>query len=136
MTVERFASQIHATELIPNGWTVVEDIEPTRDLDIEKLECIGVLEGNEEYIGAKEMRERAVKLEGNLGLSDAKHLLAKQTKIPVEFRKHYILLPGTVLRDADGYGNIPCIGWRGHRWGHSFLLGGRFGSLFCFVRSK
>lgn len=44
------------TDLIPNGWTVVEDVEPTPNFDISELKpCSG-------YISGEEMRRRATVL--------------------------------------------------------------------------
>lgn len=104
--------------LIPKGWEVVEDVEPTPDLDISKLKPRSFFKDSDKngYISGEEMRKRAQEFKGNLGLSDGKRMLAEQDKIPPEFRS-YIPLPGALVRDSDGKLRVPCLGWSyDHRW--------------------
>ena len=119
----RFASEIHAAELIPKGWTVVEDVEPTSDLDISKRKPSSFLKDSDKngYIDGPEMRKRAPEFKGNLGLSDGKIMLADGGKlIPKEFRDFYIPLPGTLLRDPDGRLHVPYLNFDVGRWVLSF----------------
>jgi len=115
-----FASEIHAPELIRNGWTVVEDVEPASDLDIGKRKPRSFLRDSDKkgYISGPEMRKRAKEefKSGNIGLPDGKSMLAEQDKIPVEFRDFYIPLPGTLLRASDGRLRVPYLRWYGKRW--------------------
>lgn len=122
------------TDLIPNGWTVVEDIAPSQ-FDVNKLKPRSFLKKSDKkgYINSEEMRKRVVEFKGNLGLSDAKRMLAEQDKIPTEFRDFYIPFPGTVLRDSDGDLIVPYLCWGGDRWylgfrwlGNDWFDGDRF----------
>lgn len=129
--LSKFPCEIYARELIPQGWTVLEDVEPTANLDVAKLRFVSYLNGGESYIVGDEMRKRAVMLGGNLGLSDAPRILAEQAKLSVD-RNCYILLPGTKLRRAGGNLFVPYLFWFGGRlilyffWlGHYFYDGGR-----------
>jgi hypothetical protein len=137
----KFPSLIHAPELIPEytdkdgkkcKWEVVEDVEPTPDLDIGKLKTRSFLKDSNKngYIGGEEMRKRAAESKGgNLGLSDGKIMLVDGGKlIPKEFLDFYIPLPGTLLRGSGGHLNVPYLGFRDGRWDLRFgWLGGGWG---------
>lgn len=112
---EKFPCELHASDLIPEGWTVVEDVSPS---DLTRgVEFVPFVKNGEGYINGELMRQRAVELKGNLGLSDVKYLLTHQELIPVEFRgNNYIVLPGTVLRSPDGRLGVPCLSWFVERW--------------------
>lgn len=119
-------------DLIPEEWTVVEDVAPSA-FDISKLKPVSFLKSGESSIGGEEMRRRAVKFKANLGLADGKRMLVEQDKIPAEFRDFYIVLSGTVLRDSDGYLRVPDLYFLGGRWvldfnwlGSGWLDSGRF----------
>lgn len=111
----QFPSETQAADLIPEGWAVVEDVEPS-EFNISDLEFVSFLEGEEQYVAGEEMRKRSVALRGNLGLCDAKRLLAGQNEIPEDIRSKYIVLPGTVLRGSDRYLRVPFLYWHGGRW--------------------
>ena len=112
----QFPSVVFAADLIPTGWSVVEDVNPSL-YDVAKLKPTSYLKDGEMWIKSDEMRKRAVEMRGNLGLCDAKRLLANDGKlIPVEFRKFFIPLPGTVLRDAVGGLYVPYLPFDGDRW--------------------
>lgn len=124
---------VYAPELIPQGWEVavidgvVQDVAPKADLDVSKVDFKSFLQGDESYTSGNEMRKRAIKLKGNLGLSDAKRFLEQQDKIPPEFRgKKYIVFTGTVLRGSDGVFHVAYLDWDGGRWvlGFGWLGGG------------
>lgn len=124
-----FPSEIHAIDLIPEGWKVVEDVSLSV-VDVEKLKKRHFgsnvkVKGNEwlpdsvqyaEPTKFATVRKRAVKLNGNLGLVDAKHMLAEQDRIPIKFRGFWILLPGTVLRDRSGSKQVRTL-WFDYRCG-------------------
>lgn len=107
-----FPSVRFVPDLIPNGWTVLEDVEPTANLDVAKLKFVSYLNGHESYIVGDEMRKRAVMLGGNLGLSDAPRILCDQAKLSVESHDYFILLPGTRLLRSDDVLVVPCLFWR------------------------
>lgn len=134
---KKFLSEIHATELIPNGWEIVEYVEPSK-FQVKDLEFISFLEKGEEYVKGDVMRQRAVKLKANLGLYDGKYLLEHQDEIPAKLRgKKYIVLPGTVLRGSYGNLHVPYLRWLGDRWVLSFhWVGDGFNGDGCLARSK
>lgn len=134
--LSQFPSQIHAADLIPNGCRVVEDVEPT-EFNVEDLEFPTFLEAGETSIGGDLMRERAVNLKANFGLTDGKRILANQGKIPVEMRGKYIVLTGTKLRDPDGCLCVACLYWDDDRWVLDFIwLDDGFGGYDRLVRRK
>jgi|GEM_PF-3976655 len=110
-----FPSEIQTPELIPEGWTVVEDVEPS-EFNVSDLEFISFLEGEEQSVASKEMRQRAVTLLGNLGLCDGKRMIACQNEIPKDLHGKSILLPGTVLRKPGWGFFIPCLCYGGVCW--------------------
>lgn len=118
-------------------WEIVEDVELSK-FDIKNLSFISFLENGEDYIRGEEMRKRAVTLKANRGLADAKYLLDHQAEIPAKLRgKKYIVLPGTVLRDSNGYLCVPYLHWNGVRWVLSFFwVGNGFHSSIVLARSK
>lgn len=114
-----FPSQIHAADLIPQGWMVVEDVAPSK-FHVKELEFISFLNQGESSINCEVIRQRAVTLKANLGLVDGKRILAEQDKLPVELRDKYIVLPGTLLRAPDGLLRVAYLFWDGGRWCLSF----------------
>ncbi|MEK9170410.1 MAG: hypothetical protein AAB674_02065, partial [Patescibacteria group bacterium] len=63
------------------------------------------------------MKQRAKKLNANLGQHHAEYLLEHQDLIPKEWRgKFYLTFPGTVWRDRVGFRDVPCLSWDGGRW--------------------
>jgi len=121
-----FPSLTLAADLIPSGYTVVEDVAPTLK-SIGDLDLASFLEPGESYVNGETMRQRAVVLKANLGLADLKVALADQAKISEEAKPFYIVFPGTVLRDPDGrlcvaylsWGGDLCVaylGWDDDRW--------------------
>lgn len=106
---------VTCADLIPQGWTVVEDVDPS-DFQVEDLEFISCLNEGEDCIDGKTMRVRAVTLKANLGLFDGKRILDQQDKVPVEIRGKYIFLPGTLLRDSVGDLHVAYLYWDDERW--------------------
>ena len=107
---KKFPSLVHAADLIPEGWTVLEDVEPTFDLDMSKWKLRLFLKDDDHirgWLDPVEMRERAVEFGGNLGLSDGKRMLIEQNKLPEKFKEYFIPLPGTLLRTSDGGVVVP-----------------------------
>lgn len=110
-----FPCQINASDLIPEKWEVVEDVEP-RSFKVGDLKFKSFLQGDETYVGGDTMRQRAVELKGNLGLSDAKYFLEHQSEIPTELRGKYIVFAGTVMRGSGGSIHVPFIYFNDGRW--------------------
>jgi len=133
----KFPSEIHAADLIPKGWLVLEDVEPSK-FHVKDLEFISSLEKGEEYIKGEVMRQRAVKLKANLSLCDGKYLLEHQDEIPAKLRgKKYIILSGTLLRVSSDDLSVPCLYWDGVRWVLDFRwLDSVFHGSFCLARSN
>ncbi|MDD2758256.1 MAG: hypothetical protein PHD72_02680 [Patescibacteria group bacterium] len=102
---ELFPSALLATDLIPEGWKVVEDVAPS-DFDVSKLVPINFIKNSDKIcsygISGELLRKRAVKSGSNLGLADGKRILAEPDKLSAEFRYYIVPLPGTVLQDKFG----------------------------------
>lgn len=75
--------------LIPKGWTIVEDVEPSQ-FDIKDLEFLTPLKNGEFSITSNEVRKRAIEMKGNLGLDDAAYFLKHQKDIPEELKDKHI----------------------------------------------
>lgn len=137
----RFPSEIHAPELIPEGYQVVVDVEPS-EFDLDAMEYVGFLEEKdgkqEEYVVGKVMRGRSVILEATFGLVDLKRFLAEPEKIQAEFRgKKVIIFTGTVLRGPDGCLLVAYLFWFGDEWALGFVwLDGNFVAISVLPRSK
>lgn len=101
--------------LFPERWTIVEDVTPT-EFKVEDLEFVSYLNQEESGIRGEELRKHAVGLKADFGFEDGRKILAKQDKLPVDLRGKHIVLTGTLLRDPDGWLNVPSLRWRGGRW--------------------
>lgn len=140
-----FPSEIFAPELIPYGWEVIEDVQPTK-LHVEDVELECVIPLNEKevewYRGYKEgdvsvevMLQRAVGFKDKLGLVDAKSMILLQ----LGFTTDDIFLAGTILRDSDGNRRIPRLSSDGVFWKISFskvVDVSYYVHRLCFARSK
>jgi len=112
-----FPCQIHCPELIPDWMkSVVEDVEPTVDLDISKIQFKSFLESGEDCVYGDDVRTRAVAMKGVLGLADVEKFLAEPDKIPVSLRDKYIVFSGTVLLDSVGARHVAYLFFREGRW--------------------
>lgn len=135
-------STVYAPELIPQGWEVavidgvVQDIAPST-FKVGDRKFKPFLKDNESYIHGEEFCMRAVRMKGNLGLSDAKYFLEHQSEIPTELRGKYIVFTATVLRDSSGNFRVACLCWRGDRWVLDFRwLDGDFGGRYLVACSE
>ena len=129
--------QIHCPELIPS-WCkeIVEDVAST-DFNVGDLEFLRFLNDGEPPIAGAIMRQKAVALKANYGLSDAKRLLDHQDEIPTDMRGKYIVFTGTVLRGSGGGLCVACLYWVGGRWCMEFnVLGGDWHCSGRFPRRK
>lgn len=110
-----FPSLALAANLIPKGLEVIEDVEPSQ-FQVKDLELVPFLHEGKRPINGDTMRQRAVELNANLGLADAKFVLDHQDEIPVEFRGKYLVFTGTLLRYSGGYPRVAALFWYGSRW--------------------
>ena len=134
--VKKFVSEISAAELIPSGWKVEEDVEPST-FRIEDIEFPTFLVGGESSIYGTVLRQRAVEQKANLGLVDLKRVLAEQGKLPTELRGKYLVFAGTLLRGSGGGLCVPFLYWDGDRWVLGFgWVGGGFDGDGRLARSK
>ncbi|MBI5023140.1 MAG: hypothetical protein HZC05_03195 [Candidatus Magasanikbacteria bacterium] len=110
-----FPSLVSACDLIPQGWTIVEDVAPTLK-SASGLGLVSFLESGESRIIGTVLRERAITLKANFGLVDAKYLLDHQLEIQTEFRSNVLVFAGTLLRGSDGGLRVACLCWDGDHW--------------------
>jgi hypothetical protein len=120
---DKFPSQIHAPECIPEGWTVVEDVEPfghpsgftpKRFLrSTDRGEGVPIEDGR---IDGPMLRYRAVELRANKGLSDAKHMLKGHLWVQTYLRSYRLVFIGTVLRNQNDFLYVPCLRWWNDHW--------------------
>jgi hypothetical protein len=131
-----FPSATLAADLIPSGWTIVEDVAPTLS-SAGDLEFIPVLREGEPPVRGDVMRQRAKEQNANLGLADLKRALETQAEIPAGLQGKYITFAGTVLRNAGGNLYVACLGWGGGRWIVGFCrLAGGWGDDVRLARCK
>ncbi len=100
------------------GWGLISDIM-YKEAEV-KLELCEFLEPGETSVRGKIMAERAVKLGANLGQKHAETLLKNQHLIPKEWRRFYLIFPGTVWQDSNGNRHVPYLNWSGKRWHLNF----------------
>ncbi len=96
------------------GWKLIENMESlvgTLTLGLGEF-----LESGESWVGGEVMRERAKKHNWLLGEIHARALLEQQDKIPAEWRKFFLVFPGTLWRQPGVGLGVPCLGWSGDRW--------------------
>jgi hypothetical protein len=121
------------------GLTVVdnEDVEPTVK-SVADLELVYFLKPNDDgRITGQVMRQRAVTLKANLGLSDAKYLLDHQSEISPEFRGKVLVFVGTLLRGSNGRLYVAGLYWDDGRWCLDFYwLDDDWRGGFCLARCK
>lgn len=99
-----------------------------------RLRPVSFLETQEKQIVGRQIIDRAIRLNANLGQLDAEKILDNQNKIPEELRPYMILFPGTVwvkennkiefipcLKFKDGYWSLDLV-WLGFEWTSSVLL--------------
>lgn len=121
--------QAHETEL--TGWECVEPVE-VEEGEFEPFLQDFLREG-ERRIGGEEMIKRA---ENKTGLRHAEAMLRNQEKIPVEWRKYYLVFP-EVWQNSRGYRYAWFLCWLGERWYlYSYWLDYDFGSDYRLVASR
>lgn len=120
-----FPSEIHARQFT-EGWTVLEDVEPTPNLDVGKLKFERFFADN--VTGITNHKMAVVAVGTNLGLSDLPVVLGELNKrdwLHPELKEDgkYILFPGTLLIspgssgiDTPGSLYMPYIQYYQYRW--------------------
>ena len=116
-----FPCQIYTSELIEEGFTVIEDVEPTNfeDGHIQLHVLFKKIDGSKD-------------LKSRLGLCDVKYFLDHQQMIPDEFRGNHLVFMGTVLMGLE-FGvdyvsyltdHVPYLCWNpiSHEWTLNFKL--------------
>ena len=98
-----------------DSWTLLEDASFDGQPFVPDI--VGFLEGNESRVNGEVMKQRAKKLNANLGQHHAEYLLEHQDLIPKEWRgKFYLTFPGTVWRGRGGDRFVPYLFWLGGEW--------------------
>lgn len=132
---KKFSSFFEAAELIPKGWGLMSDVAPS-DFELSKLKFVQ-LSTVCKLVDYDDVHKLAIRLNGSLGLVDAKRILAEADAIPESLRSCDILFPGTRLHDSVGHGYTPCLrfstnsqwylDFRSHgcRWILGFCVSGR-----------
>ncbi|MFA6424170.1 MAG: hypothetical protein WCV83_02530 [Candidatus Magasanikbacteria bacterium] len=102
----------------------MEDCDPIADLHINKLRIESCLKRGEECIKGSELRERARRRNGVLGVRDGQQLLDHQDQIPMKMRKKKIVLTGTTLLAPNGFKYTASLCWYGgdNRWDFDFTF--------------
>ncbi len=115
---ELMVMPVFSRDMRKEDWELLEDVgdpDPA-EIIIADLEVVSFLKGDETLVSGEVMRNRAVELQANLGQRHAEFLLKHQEEIPKEFRKFYLVFPGTVWRDPCYYPRVPCLRRRGRQW--------------------
>jgi hypothetical protein len=120
-------------DMAKEGWTLLADARDPWPISVGNLELVSFLMDDDDgIIGGENVAARAVALNANLGQRHAEYLLDHQDEIPEEFRKFYLIFPGTKWRDRSGYGRVPYLYWIGGQWyllffwlGHDFYSSDR-----------
>ena len=116
------------------GWTCVEPVNAEEEEFKPTLHEF--LREGEGSINGEEMIRRAKEQGVLTGLRHAEAILRNQEKIPVEWRKHYLVF-SEVWQDPHGDRSVFCLRWDGRRWFlHYSWLGGGFGSRDRLVGSR
>lgn len=119
-----------------SGWELISD-NTTYEAGEVKLELCEFLGSGENSVRGTTMAERALKLGANLGQKHAEAFLENQHLIPKEWRRFYLIFPGTVWLGSRGSRRVPCLHWLGGPWCLSFLwLGGGWGSGGRLLRPR
>lgn len=99
-----------------DGWTLLEHA-PRKLVSASDLELVPFLRDGESAIRGYDLIGRArYELDANYGQEDAEFLLDHQDKIPVQFRKYYLVFTGLVWRVSGRRRYVPCLDWGGGRW--------------------
>lgn len=104
-----------------SGWKLLEHT-PRRITSVADIELVPFLREGEEWVEGEEMVRRArIEFDANLGQEDAEYILEHTAEIPAEFKDFYLVFPGTVWQDSDGYRHVSYLDSDGGRWYPDFL---------------
>lgn len=98
-----------------NGWELIENVL-LADNQENKLFLHSFLNEGENYVSGEKMLKRAKKMGDLAGQLHAERILTQADTIPDEWKKYFLLFPGTVWRGSDGDLRVPYLGWRGGEW--------------------
>jgi hypothetical protein len=98
-------------------WELIENValegEPTLTLDTFLLEGESRMIG---HIMLERSKEDVENRGARAGQLHAERILEQQDKIPVEWRKFYLVFTGTVWRSPRGVLYVPCLRWYAAGW--------------------
>ena len=104
-----------------DGWQLLENVSQTVT-SVSGLEIVPFMKPGQAFVRGEDMVRRAIQLEASLGQHDAEYLLEHQDEISVEFKRYYLVFPGTVWRGRDGGRFVPCLGSVSGPWDLDFTL--------------
>lgn len=96
------------------GWKPEKDIED-KEGDFTP-ELVDIFKEGERSISGEELMKRAKEQGVCYGHRHTEAMLRKQQVIPKEWRKNYLVFPGTVWVGSGGGRGVPCLLWVGGRW--------------------
>jgi len=97
------------------GWKLLEDV-PFNGEGFS-FELVNFMQSGEVLISGNQVRERAIKINANLGQGHAEYLVMHQGLIPKRWRgEHQLVFPGTVWLDQDGHKRVPFLRWGTDYW--------------------
>ena len=110
-------------DMSAEGWKLESDVDVVEGR-FELPELVEFLQEEESSIHGEEMLKRAKAKDCLLGQRHAEAFLRNQEAIPEEYRKYYLVFPGTVWVDLGGDRFVPYLYWGGGRWclGFSWLV--------------
>ncbi len=116
------------------GWICVEPVD-AKDGDFEPVLQEFLHEG-ETYCKGEEMVKRAKEQGALTGLRNAEAMIRNQERIPVEWRKYYLVF-SEVWQSPDGNRNVWYLYWNGKRWYLNYnWLSNNFNSNYRLVASR
>lgn len=116
------------------GWTCTKSVE-AKEGEFEPF-LVEFLQSGEGCISGEEMLKRAKEQVILTELRHAEAMLREQDKIPVDYRKHYLVFP-EVWQSLGGDRYVFCLCWGGLCWCLFYCwVGGDFDSSFRLVGSR
>ncbi len=103
-------------DMTKEGWTGPPEDVDSRINSVSNLELLSFLKPGESYVNGEVMKKRAEEQNANFGQLDAEWLLDHQSEIPKEFRKYYLVFPGTVWQDSSGRRYVAYLSWCDDGW--------------------
>ncbi len=97
-----------------SNWKLLSDAE--YKAGTTTYELAEFLKQGESYVKGDVMAGRAKEIGADLGQKHAEFLLENQNLIPEDYRKFYLVFPGTIWRDSGGGRRVPYLGWNGKQW--------------------